>query len=79
MRTIFAILFFVLFLVPGAYLAGFAATPLADTQRFESPDQHAQFMQMIEVGVTLAVGVVGAILGVVVGGWLRPLFFRKSS
>ncbi len=79
MRTIFAILFFVLFLVPGMYLAGFVATPLAETQRFESPDQHAQFMQMIEFGVTLAVGVVGAIIGALVGGWLRPLFFRKSS
>jgi len=77
-RTIFAILFFVLFLVPGAYLAGFAASPLAETQRFESPDQHAQFMQMIELGVTLVVGIVGAVVGFFVGGWLRPIFFRKS-
>lgn len=78
MRTIFAILFFVLFLVPGTYLAGFAAAPLAETQRFESPDQHAQFMQMIEIGVMLALGLVGAVIGVIVAGWLRPLFFRKS-
>ncbi|MFP3921608.1 MAG: hypothetical protein ACLFPA_02230 [Dichotomicrobium sp.] len=79
MRTIFGILFFVLFLVPGAYLAGFAATPLAETQRFESPDQHAQFMQMIEVGVTVAVGLVGAVIGALLAGRLRPLFFRNSS
>jgi hypothetical protein len=78
-RTIFAILFFVLFLVPGAYLAGFAAAPLAETQRFESPDQHAQFMQMIEYGVTLTVGLVGAVIGLIVAGWLKPLFFRRSS
>jgi hypothetical protein len=78
-RTIFAILFFVLFLLPGAYLAGFAAAPLAETQRFESPDQHAQFMQMIEYGVTLTVGLVGAVIGLIVAGWLKPLFFRNSS
>jgi len=78
-RTIFAILFFVLFLVPGAYLAGFAATPLAGTQRFESPDQHAEFMQMIEIGVTVAVGLLGAVIGAFVAGWLTPIFFRKSS
>jgi len=78
-RTIFAIVVFVIFLVPGAYLAGFAATPLAEMQRFESPDQHAQFMQMIELGVTLAVGLVGAVLGAILGGVLRPVFFRKSS
>jgi hypothetical protein len=69
----------VLFLVPGAYLAGFAAAPLAETQRFESPDQHAQFMQMIEIGVTVALGLVGAVIGVIVAVWLKPLFFRKSS
>jgi ascorbate-specific PTS system EIIC-type component UlaA len=78
-KTIFAILMFVLFLLPGAYLAGFAAAPLAETQRFESPDQHAEFMQMIEFGVTFAVGLLGAVVGVVIGGWLRPVFFRKSS
>jgi len=78
-RTIFAILLFVLFLVPGAYLAGFAAAPLAETQRFESPDGHAQFMQMIEISVTLAVGLVGGVIGAFVGGWLRPVFFRKST
>ena len=79
MKSIFAILLFVLFLVPGAYLAGFAAAPLAETQRFESPDQHAEFMQMIEIGVTLAVGLVGGVIGAFVGGWLRPVFFRKST
>jgi type II secretory pathway component PulF len=78
-RTIFGILFFALFLVPGLYLAGVVATPLAETQRFESPDQHAQFMQMIEYGVTLTIGLVGAVIGVIVAGWLRPIFFRKSS
>lgn len=79
MKTIFGILFFVIFLVPGLYLAGFAASELVDTQRFENPDQHAQFMRIIEYSVTFVVGVIGAIIGVILAGRLRPLFFRNSS
>jgi len=35
-------------------------------------------MQMIEIGVTVALGLVGAVIGAFVAGWLKPLFFRKS-
>jgi len=79
MKSIFGILFFVIFLVPGMYLAGFASE-LVDTLqlRFDSPDQHAQVMRFIEFGVSIAVGCIGAIVGVIVAGRVKPLFFRKS-
>jgi len=78
-KTIFGILFFVIFAVPGLFVAGFTASELVDTQRFESPDQHAEFMRMVEYGVTLAFGVIGALFGIWLAGRLRPLFFRNSS
>ena len=78
MRTIFAILFFVIFALPGARLGGFAATELIATQRFDNPDQVAQFTTAIELGVTVAVALVGAVIGIWVAGRLKPIFFRKS-
>jgi len=77
-RTIFGILFFVILAVPGARLGGFAATELIATQRFDNPDQVAQFTTIIELGVTLAFALAGAVIGVWLGGRLKPLFFRKS-
>jgi predicted cation transporter len=77
-RTIFGILFFVIFAVPGARLAGYASTELIATQRFDNPDQVAQFTTMIELGVTLAVALIGAVIGVWLAGRLKPVFFRKS-
>jgi uncharacterized protein YneF (UPF0154 family) len=77
-RTIFAILFFVIFALPGARLGGFAATELIATQRFDNPDQVAQFTTAIELGVTVAVALVGAVIGIWVAGRLKPIFFRKS-
>lgn len=79
MRTIFGILFFVIFALPGARIAGYASTELIASQRFENPDQVAQFTTAIELGVTLAFAIIGAIVGVILAGRLRPLFFRKSS
>lgn len=78
MRTIFAILFFVIFALPGARLGGFAATELIATQRFDNPDQVAQFTTAIELGVTVAFALVGAVIGIWVAGRLKPVFFRKS-
>ncbi len=79
MKIIFAILFFVIFALPGARLGGFAATELIATQRFENPDQVAQFTTAIELGVMAAVGIIGAIFGIWLAGRLKPVFFRKSS
>jgi predicted MFS family arabinose efflux permease len=77
-KTIFAIIFFVLFLPLGMRVGGFAATELIATQRFENPDQVAQFTTYIEYGISFAVALVGAVIGTFVGGALRPLFFRKQ-
>ncbi len=79
MKAIFGILFFVIFAVPGARVAGFASTELIATQRFENPDQVAQFTTAIELGVTLVFALIGAFFGVWLAGRLRPMFFRKSS
>ncbi len=79
MKTIFAIIFFVLFLPIGMRIGGFAATELIATQRFENPDQVAQFTTYIEIGVSVFVALIGALIGTFVGGALRPLFFRKQS
>lgn len=78
MRTIFGILFFVIFALPGARIGGFAATELIATQRFDNPDQVAQFTTIVELGVTLAFALVGAIVGIWLAGRLKPVFFRKS-
>ncbi len=78
MRTIFGILFFVIFAVPGARLGGFAATELIATQRFDNPDQVAQFTTAIELGVTLVIALIGALIGIWLAGRLKPVFFRKS-
>lgn len=78
MRTIFGILFFVIFAVPGARLAGYVSTELIATQRFDNPDQVAQFTTAIELGVTLVIALIGAVIGAWLAGRLKPVFFRKS-
>jgi len=78
-KTIFAILFFVVFAVPGARIAGYASTELIATQRFENPDQVAQFTTAIELGVTLVFALIGAFFGIWLARRLRPIFFRKAS
>lgn len=78
MKAIFGILFFVIFGLIGARVAGFAGTALIHAFRFDSPDQVDQFTMASYVGITLVIAVAGALIGVWVATRLRPLFFRKQ-
>ena len=78
MRIIFGILFGVIFGLGGARFAGWLTDLIQMEQRFESPDQVAQFRLVAEVGVTLAIALIGVAVGLVVAAKLQPRLFRKD-
>ncbi len=79
MRVILGILFFVLFGFFGAFFAGPVGDWLISLPTFESPDQQAYFDYVARFGVTVAIGLIGAVLGVLIGGRLRGRLIRRES
>jgi uncharacterized membrane protein YeaQ/YmgE (transglycosylase-associated protein family) len=77
-RIIFGILFGVIFALVGARFAGWLTDLIQMEQRFDSPDQVAQFRLVAEVGVTLAIALVGVAIGLIVAARLRPRLFRRE-
>lgn len=78
MRVISGILFFVLFAFLGAFFAGPFGDWLITLPKFDSPDQHAYFDYVVRIGVTVAIGLIGAIVGVLVAGRLRGRVIRRE-
>jgi membrane associated rhomboid family serine protease len=78
MKIIFAILFAVIAGLIGMRFAGWAAGELVDTQKFTSPDQHATFLTIAEIGISAAAALVGAIIGVLVAGVLKKRAIRSE-
>jgi hypothetical protein len=79
MRVISGILFFVLFAFLGAIFAGPLGDWLIALPKFDSPDQHAYFDTVVRIGVTVATGIIGAFIGVLVARRLRGHFIRRES
>jgi hypothetical protein len=78
MRIISGILAFVLFGFLGAFFAGPVGDWLISLPTFESPDQQADFDFIARIGVTVATGLVGAIIGIVLAGLLRGQVIRRD-
>ncbi len=78
MRIIFGILFGVIFGLAGARFAGWVTDLIQMERRFESPDQVAQFRLVAEVSVTLAIAMIGVVVGLIVAARLRPRLFRRE-
>jgi hypothetical protein len=72
-------MFFVLFAFLGAFFAGPLGDWLIALPRFESPDQHAYFDYVVRIGVTVAIGLIGAFIGVLLAGRLHGRLIRRES
>ena len=79
MRIIFGILFAVILGFVGAFFAGPLGDWLIALPKFESPDQVAYFDYVVRLGVTIAFGLVGALIGVIIAGRLHGLLIRRPS
>jgi uncharacterized membrane protein YeaQ/YmgE (transglycosylase-associated protein family) len=79
MRVIFGIIFAVIFGFLGAFFAGPLGDWLISLPKFSSPDQVAYFDYVVRIGVTVAIGLVGAVVGVLVAGRFRGRLIRKES
>jgi hypothetical protein len=79
MRVISGIVFFVLFAFLGAFFAGPLGDWLMTLPKFDSPDQHAYVDYVVRFGVTIAMGLVGAVIGILIAGRLRGQVIRRES
>jgi hypothetical protein len=79
MKVIFGIVFAVLFGLVGARFAGPIGDWLIATQVFESPDQVANFDLIVRLGVTFVIALIGASVGILIGGRLKRYAIRTES
>ena len=78
MKAVLSIFFFVVFLLIGLRISGplgkFALTQL----RFDSPDQHAQYMLYVNIGIALAVALIGVVIGLALAPSMKRKFIRDE-
>ena len=79
MKIISGIFFAVIFGLVGARFAGPFVDWLIGTQVFESPDQVAKFDLIARLGVTIAIALIGLIVGLIVAARLRGRLIRTES
>lgn len=79
MRAVLSIFFFVLFLLAGLRISGplgkFALTQL----RFDSPDQHAQYMLYVNIGIALGFALIGVAVGLALAPSMQRKFIRDEK
>ncbi len=79
MKLIFGVLFAVIFGLAGARFAGWAANQLLDHVQFTDPDQVGAFLLRAHIGITLAIALIGAVVGVLVARALKPRVIRRDG
>jgi hypothetical protein len=79
MKAVLSIFFFVVFLLIGLRVSGplgkFALTQL----RFDSPDQHAQYMLYVNIGIALGVSLIGVAIGLALAPSMKRKFIRDEQ
>lgn len=79
MKAILGILFFVIFGLIGMRVAGSLSTALIATRTFESPDGVAQFTLLVNIGISVAFALAGAIIGILLANRLKSKAFRTEA
>lgn len=78
MKLVLGIIFALIGGFLGAAPAGQIASALVDTQKFASPDEHALFLTVAEIGLTVVAMLAGAIVGVLLARPLKRHFIRTD-
>jgi hypothetical protein len=78
MRAILSIFFFVVFGLIGMRLSGPASKALIGLRTFQSPDDVAVFTLAVNIGVALAIALIGVAIGLVLAPSLQRKFIREE-
>ncbi|MDZ4791376.1 MAG: hypothetical protein SGJ17_09250 [Hyphomicrobiales bacterium] len=79
MKAIFGVLGFMLFGFIGMFMGGLVEPYIVDQFTFTNPDDHGTFTLAVNVGTALAMAIIGAFVGRVVGKSLKPHVIKMDA
>lgn len=78
MKAVLSIFFFVVSGLIGMRLSGPIAKLIVAQKAFDSPDAHGELMLIANIGVVLAVALIGVVIGLMLAPSLQRKFIRDE-
>jgi hypothetical protein len=78
MKAILSIFFFVVFGLIGMRISGALGKIIVAQKAFDSPDQHGQVMLIVNLGIVLAMALIGVAAGLMLAPSLQRKFIREE-